>query len=91
MPSPCVEYFSEIEDSGIIIKKSMYGIYVTAFLLMIIITLFLFVCYKRVLKTQLNKDMQIQLNATVSQYFALNDAGDPTEKDTKRLVDARDP
>ena len=58
---------------------------------MLIITLFLFVCYKRVLKAQLNKDMQIQLNATVSQYFALNDVGDPTEKDTKRLVDARDP
>ena len=91
MPPPCADHFSLLDDSQTIIKKGMIEIYIASFVLMLMIVLFLFVCYKRILKTQLNKEMQIQLNATVSHYFALNDAGDPTEKDTKRLVEAKYP
>jgi len=44
----------------------MSSIYVTAILVFIIVGIFLFCCYKKMLKRELNKEMQLQLNATVS-------------------------
>jgi len=83
MPPPCLDYFNVGGSPG---PKSLKSVYVAAFFCMLFITLFLFICYRRFLKIQLNKEIQLQLNATVSQYFALNEG---SEKDTKRLVEAQ--
>jgi len=58
MPTPCTDYFKTNSDAiGATGTGTMLSIYVAATVIMVLISIFLFCVYKRILKNQLNKEI----------------------------------
>jgi len=56
MPGVCEKYFDELEGNT---KGTMFSVYLAAILVFVMMGVFLFCCYKRIIKKELNREIQL--------------------------------